>query len=113
MRRVLSRKSPRQSKFFLSLSKLPLSSKKRFTASGTHPAPGGNSQPFIDSDIVLYVKKKKRLFLIEAVTSHGPVNPKRQFELEEMLKDCYVVRIYLSAFPGFKEFKNHLREIEW
>jgi hypothetical protein len=58
-------------------------------------------------DVVLYDLNNKWLYLIEAVTSHGPVNPKRHFELEEMLRDCPVARIYVSAFPDFKEFKNH------
>lgn len=64
-------------------------------------------------DIVIYDKNKKWLFLIEAVTSHGPVSPKRQFELEEMLKDCPITRVYISAFPDFKEFKRHLSEVAW
>jgi len=51
--------------------------------------------------------------LIEAVTSHGPVSPKRQFELEKMLADCPAKRIYVSAFPDFKEFKKHIDQIAW
>ncbi|OQY30108.1 MAG: hypothetical protein B6243_10745, partial [Anaerolineaceae bacterium 4572_5.2] len=35
-------------------------------------------------DIVLLDEKKNWLFLIEAVTSHGPVSPKRYVELEKM-----------------------------
>jgi len=50
-------------------------------------------------DVVLYDKKKNRLFLIEAVTSHGPVSPKRQYELEQMLGHSPADRIYISAFP--------------
>ena len=64
-------------------------------------------------DVVLYDKKKNWLYLIEAVTSHGPVTPKRQYELEEMLNDCPAEQIYISAFPDFKEFKNHLTDIAW
>jgi type II restriction enzyme len=64
-------------------------------------------------DIVFYDNKRNYLFLIEAVTSHGPVSPKRQYELENMLKDCTAKRIYVSAFPNFKEFKRHLDDIAW
>ncbi len=39
-------------------------------------------------DVVLYDEKRNWLFLIEAVTSHGPVSPKRHAELETALKDC-------------------------
>src|SRR5947209_14926597 len=53
-------------------------------------------------DIVLYDEKRQWLFLIEAVTSHGPVSPKRKLEMEGALKSCRTERIYVSAFPDFK-----------
>ena len=34
-------------------------------------------------DVVLYDRKKNWLYLVEAVTSHGPVSPKRVVELEK------------------------------
>lgn len=64
-------------------------------------------------DVVLYDNKKKWLFLIEAVTSHGPVTPKRIVEMEKMLKKCNAGRIYVSAFPDFGEFKRHTSAIAW
>ena len=51
--------------------------------------------------------------LIEAVTAHGPLSPKRQIELEETLKDCKAKRVYISAFPDFYEFKRHIDNIAW
>jgi type II restriction enzyme len=36
-------------------------------------------------DVVLYDAKRNWLFLIEAVTSHGPVTPKRILEIDDML----------------------------
>jgi type II restriction enzyme len=65
------------------------------------------------SDVVLYQEETKRLFLIEAVTSHGPVSPKRHYELEKMLSNVPATRIYISAFPDFKEFKTHTTDIAW
>lgn len=64
-------------------------------------------------DVVLYDRKKDWLYLIEAVTSHGPVSPKRIVELEEMLKDCKADKVYVSAFPDFAEFKKHSTNIAW
>jgi type II restriction enzyme len=64
-------------------------------------------------DVVLYLEKRNWLFLIEAVTSHGPVSPKRHFELEKELSRCTAERIYVSAFPDFKEFKRHSDNIAW
>ena len=73
------------------------------------PADEHNKLP----DVVLYQEKTKRLFLIEAVTSHGPVSPKRHYELEKMLSNVSATRIYISAFPDFKEFKTHSTDIAW
>ena len=59
-------------------------------------------------DVILYDEDRNRLFLIEAVTSHGPVSPKRIEELEVTLKDCAATRVYVSAFPDFQQFKRHV-----
>lgn len=64
-------------------------------------------------DIIFYDESKNWLFLIEVVTSHGPISPKRVFELEELLKNSNVEKIYVSAFPDFIEFKKHISEIAW
>jgi len=64
-------------------------------------------------DVVLFDANRNWLFLIEAVTSHGPVSPKRIIELEEMLKNCSAGKVYVSAFPDFKEFKKHTNDIAW
>lgn len=64
-------------------------------------------------DVVIYDKKRKWLFLIEAVTSHGPVSPKRLLELEDFLKNCKVGKVYVTAFPDMTEFKKHSNNIAW
>lgn len=64
-------------------------------------------------DVVFYDPNKKRLFLVEVVTSHGPMSPKRFYELEEMLSECKVKTICVSAFPDFKEFQKHMAKIAW
>lgn len=64
-------------------------------------------------DVVLYDEKRGWLFLIEAVTSHGPVTPKRVVELEAMFGPCKFGRVYVTAFPDFVEFRKHLRTIAW
>jgi type II restriction enzyme len=63
-------------------------------------------------DVVLYDPTRDWLFLIEAVTSHGPVTPKRVVELEEVFKGT-AGRIYVSAFPDLAEFRKHLKVIAW
>lgn len=64
-------------------------------------------------DVVIYDEKREWLFLIEAVTSHGPVSPKRWMELEEVCKDCKVGRVYVSAFPDRAEFRKNAADIAW
>ncbi|MGD9643204.1 MAG: BsuBI/PstI family type II restriction endonuclease [Elusimicrobiales bacterium] len=64
-------------------------------------------------DVVLYDKPRNYLFLIEAVTAHGPVSHKRYVELEGILAKSPATRIYVSAFPDFREFKRHANDIAW
>jgi adenine-specific DNA-methyltransferase len=64
-------------------------------------------------DVVIYDEKRKWLFLIEAVTSHGPVSPKRWIELESAFKDCKVGLVYVTAFPDSKEFRKNAADIAW
>jgi len=64
-------------------------------------------------DVVIYDESKNWLYLIEAVTSHGPMSPKRVVELENFLKRCKAGKIYVSAFPDFSEFKKHTNNIAW
>ena len=64
-------------------------------------------------DIVLFDSKKRWLFLIEVVTSHGPMSPKRIVELEAMLKNCKVGKVFVTVFPNFTEFRKHTPEIAW
>lgn len=64
-------------------------------------------------DIVVFDKKREWLFLIEAVTSHGPISPKRWTELEKILSSCLVKRVYVTAFPSKNEFRKNSSNIAW
>ncbi len=64
-------------------------------------------------DVVVYDEDREWLFLIEAVTSHGPVSPKRWIELEEAFKDCTVGLVYVTAFPDRAEFRKNAADIAW
>jgi hypothetical protein len=65
------------------------------------------------ADVVLFDADRNWLFLVEAVTSHGPVSPKRFAELEMMFAACPASRVYVSAFPDFATFRSFLTEIAW
>ena len=64
-------------------------------------------------DVVVYDENRKWLFLIEAVTSHGPVSPKRWLELEAALSSCTVGKVYVTAFPTRTEFRKNAANIAW
>lgn len=64
-------------------------------------------------DVILYWEKRNWLFLIEAVTSHGPVDPKRHREIEHMLKNCTANRVYVTAFLDVKTFRKYAGHIAW
>lgn len=64
-------------------------------------------------DVVIYDPERDWLYLIEAVTSHGPITPKRIVELENLLRNCTAGKIYVSAFPDFAEFKRHTADLAW
>lgn len=64
-------------------------------------------------DIILFWPEKGWLFLIEAVTTHGPVSPKRHRELETVLADCSAERVYITAFPDAATFRRHAGNIAW
>ena len=64
-------------------------------------------------DIVISDDKREWLFLVEVVTSHGPVSAKRVVELDEFTKDCPYGIVYVTAFPNAKEFKKHVDDIAW
>lgn len=64
-------------------------------------------------DVVLYVPEKNWLFFIEAVTSVGPMEPKRIKEIEEMTANVRCGKIYVTAFPDFKTFKKFSESLAW
>jgi adenine-specific DNA-methyltransferase len=64
-------------------------------------------------DIVIYYQQKDWLVLIEAVTSHGPVNLKRHNELKQLFRATQKGLVFVTAFPSRKEMTRYLAEISW
>jgi hypothetical protein len=64
-------------------------------------------------DVVIYIREKNWLLLIESVTSHGPVDSKRHAELSTLFKKCTAGLVYVSAFPNRKVFMKYLDVIAW
>ena len=64
-------------------------------------------------DVVLYFGDKGWLFLIESVTSHGPVDAKRHNELAALFKGAVPGLVYVTAFPDRNVMARYLGEISW
>jgi hypothetical protein len=64
-------------------------------------------------DVVVYAPDRKWLVLIEAVTSHGPVNPKRHMELVEMFKGAKAGLVFVTAFQDRRTMLRYLQDIAW
>lgn len=64
-------------------------------------------------DVIVYYEEKNWLILIEAVTTHGPVNPKRREELKVLFKTSTAGLVYVTAFPNRKTMVRYLSEIAW
>lgn len=64
-------------------------------------------------DVVVHFKKKNWLILIEAVTSHGPIDLKRQNELKELFAGAEAGLVFVTAFLDRQTMKRYLSEIAW
>jgi adenine-specific DNA-methyltransferase len=64
-------------------------------------------------DVVIHDTEKNWLLLIEAVTSHGPINPKRLQELSGLFEDSSAGLVYVTTFLTRKAMLEYLRDIAW
>jgi hypothetical protein len=64
-------------------------------------------------DVVLFDLTRKWLVLVEAVTSHGPVDGKRHSELGTLFAKSTVGLVYVTAFPDRAIMGRYLSEIAW
>ncbi len=64
-------------------------------------------------DVVLHYQEMNWLLLIEAVTSHGPVDAKRHVELKALFSQANAGLVYVTAFPNRQVMARYLPEISW
>ncbi len=64
-------------------------------------------------DVVVYHTKKNWLLLIEAVTSHGPVDPKRRAELKDLFAASSAGLVFVTAFLDRRAMMKYLSDISW
>lgn len=64
-------------------------------------------------DLVVHFTEKNWLVLIEAVTSHGPVNPQRLTELRTLFAGSKAGLVFVTAFLSRRGLLKYLGEIAW
>jgi adenine-specific DNA-methyltransferase len=64
-------------------------------------------------DVLLYYPKKDWFVLVEAVTSHGPVDGKRREELCKLFSPVKDKLVFVTAFPTRTEMSSYLSVISW
>lgn len=53
------------------------------------------------------------LYFVEAVTSVGPMDPKRIVELTALTKNVCSGKIFVTAFLDFKTYKKFSADLAW
>jgi type II restriction enzyme len=63
-------------------------------------------------DVMFYFEERQWLVNVESVTSHGPIDSKRQIELQKLFPTS-LETVYISAFPNKQIFTHFAPEIAW
>ena len=64
-------------------------------------------------DLVVYMEDQNWLVLLEAVSTHGPVDNKRHIELKELFSSCTAGLVFVSCFLDQAIMKKYLTDISW
>jgi adenine-specific DNA-methyltransferase len=64
-------------------------------------------------DVVIYYSANNWLLLVEAVTSHGPVDAKRRGELARLFQNSRAGLVFVTAFLNRADMAKYISEISW
>lgn len=64
-------------------------------------------------DVILYCEDKNWIYFIEAVTSTGPMNPKRIGEINQLTENVDAGKIFITSFLNFRTFKRFAADLAW
>lgn len=64
-------------------------------------------------DLIVYQRDKNWLFLMEAASTHGPVDAKRYGELSILFEDSSAGLIFVSCFPDRDTMRRFLPDLAW
>lgn len=64
-------------------------------------------------DVVIHYKDRNWLVLVEAVTSHGPVNMLRHTQLKDLFASSEAGLVFVTAFLDRQAMREYLPDIAW
>lgn len=64
-------------------------------------------------DLIVYLPDRNWLILLEAASSHGPVDAKRHGELQTLFGGSSAGLVFVSCFPSRAEMRRYLSDIAW
>ncbi|MGO9248562.1 MAG: BsuBI/PstI family type II restriction endonuclease [Solirubrobacteraceae bacterium] len=64
-------------------------------------------------DLIVYMPDRNWLVLLEAASSHGPVDAKRHAELKTLLGSSSAGLVYVTCFSSRAEMRKYLTDIAW
>ncbi|MCY3585406.1 MAG: BsuBI/PstI family type II restriction endonuclease [Acidimicrobiaceae bacterium] len=64
-------------------------------------------------DVIVEHGDETWLVVVEAVTSHGPIDPKRRAELDQLLRSPRLELVYVTAFEDRATFRQYVADIAW
>ncbi|MGH8423737.1 MAG: BsuBI/PstI family type II restriction endonuclease [Pseudomonas fluorescens] len=64
-------------------------------------------------DLVVYLRNRNWLVLLEAASTHGPVDAQRHNELAGLFAGSSAGLVFVSCFPDRREMRKYLADIAW
>lgn len=64
-------------------------------------------------DLIVYMPDRNWLVLMEAASSHGPVDSKRHGELKALFGSSTAGLVFVSCFPSRAEMRKYLADVAW
>ena len=64
-------------------------------------------------DVIVEHVDESWLVVVEAVTSHGPIDPKRRAELDQILQSPRLELVFVTAFSDRATFRQYVADIAW
>lgn len=64
-------------------------------------------------DLIVWMEDRQWLFLMEACSTHGPIDVTRKYELLELFAPCKDKIVFVSCFPDRAVMRQYLADLAW